>query len=72
MFVIRYRNKNYVLQKRRLAAASERDSSGTTEATRKRREGDGADSPTRGQPKADRSGSPNKLCFAQFKLKIKN
>ena len=39
----------------------ERDSSGTTVATeaKRGREGDGADSPTRGQPKADRSGSPN-------------
>ena len=39
----------------------ERDSSGTTVGADLCvcPEGDGADSPTRGQPKADRSGSPN-------------
>jgi hypothetical protein len=61
------RNANHLRQKR-----CERDSSGTTVAqAMKWRSAKVMERIARREREA-RSGSPNKLCFAQFKLKIKN
>jgi hypothetical protein len=67
------------------ACRRERDRSETTRDRAKHGAGDVADSPTRGASRAPsrtsgatvrvnlrRSGSPYKLCAAQFKLRIKN